>query len=287
MPLPQLAYDELQETRETLHLYAQILGKVKLAALPRVERPWDAPLHLTARGLTTGLMPNGLELRLDLLSQKLRVIRSTGRVVELDLEGQSVQSFYSAVTEAIASIAQPIHIDATPYDIPWVATTPFAEDGEHGGEGYRAEHARRIFRSWVAIYGNLFYLRTGFTGMVAEPALQWHHLDLSLRLYSGESAPEEPEYGGREVFSAGFSLGDVDTPEPYFYAWIYPLTSADEAEELRPSGSYWKKPNASAILLYRTVAPRDDWRDSLAYFFDSALQAETRAAGWDLESLTP
>jgi hypothetical protein len=246
-------------------------------------------------------MPNGLELRLDLLSRKLRVVRSTGRIVEVDLEGHSVQSFYSAVTEAVASIAQPIQIDATPYDIPWVSTTPFAEDGEHGGDSYVSEHARRIFRTWVAIYGNLVYLRAGFTGKAADPAVHWHHLDLSLRLYSGnradgtegsvaESVAEEQssnewDNGGEEVFTAGLSLGDVDTPEPYFYAWIYPLTGADEGEELRPSGSYWKKPNASAVLLYRTVAPRDDWRDSVAYFFDSSFRAEARAAGWNLDRL--
>jgi hypothetical protein len=297
MPLPELSYEDMRPTREALHRLLQVVGKIRQAAEPSLGTPTRAVLIPTARGVTTGLLPGGVEIRVDLLQHVVRVVRASGAVRTFSLEERTVAGFYHTLLETLEELGSSVSIDPAPYPGPEGDETPLSEDEARGGSGFDPGHARRMFRVWAAVYPLLSDLRSRFDGATREVGLEWDRLNVAVRLFSGRSAePPESAIGGardelsRELFTAGFSFGTRHTPEAHFYAWIYPAPelAAEEASagELRPSGAIWDQPDTSAYLVYRAVAPRVDWHDALGWFFDSAYRAESTAREWEVPMLT-
>lgn len=275
MALPELDYTKSKSTIETLHLFFQIVGRIKLSLMPRMSNLAHLPLHLSARGVTTGLMPGGTEIRFDLLQQVVRAVAANGTVRLVPLENQDSRSFYDAMSKAMEEIGSPVETGDAP---------PAA-----GAAGYDPQTTRRIFRTWAALHQVLLNFRAGFSGKSSEVALDWTTMNLGVALYSGKPAEAPGELEGveealsSEQFSCGFTLGDELSPEPSFYAWMHPAVS-EISEELRPSGATWNSHRARAELVYRAVAPRTDWPVALGWFFESAYEAEAKSAGWDIES---
>lgn len=277
MTLPELDYNRSKGTVETLHLFFQILGRIKLALMPRISNLLHLPLQLSARGVTTGLMPGGAEINVDLLQQVVRVVASNGTVRVVSLENQNARSFQESVTRAMEEIGSPVETGGPPLP---------------GGEtGYKPRIARQIFRSWAGIHQPLLGFRASFSGKSSDVALDWTTMNLGLSLYSGKAAkpPGELERTDEEALSAeqftcGFSLGDEMSREPRFYAWMHPSVS-EISRELRPSGAVWIGERSRAELVYRAVAPRTDWPVALGWFFESAYEAQAEASGWDTEAL--
>lgn len=272
MQLATLPYDDMAASREALTLYAQLLGSVKEALTPAVQGEDEITLALTARGLSTGLLLGGVEVRLDLLEQKLRVLRSSGRLQTLDLPGSTVALLYSGLGQALRDLGAEVSLRGEPFPDSGAGSTPFAEDVSHGGEDYRPGDARAIFGVWTGIYGVLRRFAADVAGVDAAAVVSVRDLRLRVCLPDGVSGgPAARRYCG------GLSLGDDSRPEAHFFG---ERSGAAEASprELRPSGAQWRVPGSSAVLMYRAVAPRDDWPEAIGSFFESSYKAEGDAS---------
>jgi hypothetical protein len=277
MALPELDYTRSKPTIEMLHLFLQIIGKIKLSLMPRMSNLAHLPLQLSARGLTTGLMPGGVEIRVDLLQQVARVVATNGRVRVVSLENQDTRGFYDAMSLAMEEIGSPVETEDAP---------------PSGGEATQDPRiTRRIFRAWAAVHQVLLSFRADFGGQCSDVALDWTTMNLGVTLYSGRPAKApgdiegvEEEALSSEQFSCGFSLGDELSREPSFYAWMHPAVS-EISHELRPSGAVWNTERSRAQLVYRALAPRTDWPVALGLFFESAYEAQAKSAGWEIERL--
>lgn len=279
MPLPELHYHEIRTTISALHVYLQIVGKIKQEKMPAVSHHEHLALFVSGRGLTTGLMPGGVEISIDILEQVVRLVGTNGRVRAIDLSGTSPHTFQSALTDGLDYLGTGTSLDEA---------SPTAEEE---ADEYDGGVSRRVFKAWAGIQEALLRFRGGFSGHTGEVTLDWTTMNLGLTLYSGNSAGSSGELDeldeqafSEEQFSCGFALGDELEPEPYFYAWMHPSVHAIEGD-LRPSGAKWDDERSRATLVYRALAPRTDWLSALGGFYESAYLGQAKVARWDLQGL--
>jgi hypothetical protein len=294
-PLPPLPYHDWRATKDTLHMYLQIVGKVRLALAPPRNHWWHVPFHLTARGLTTRpMILDGApaEVRVDMVDHEVQVVSSTGRQDVIDLvDGLSVAEFHRRFMALIADFGSDVSIDARPFGMPM--TTPFAEDTEHAS--YDRDAVRRFHTAllWIA---DAFEEFTGwFSGKTSPVHVFWHSFDLAVTRFSGRRAPEiagadtvTREAYSHEVVSFGFWAGDQNVPTPTFYAYAAPEPKGLTERLLDPKGATWVPQGQGhlAVLPYETVREADDWRGTLLEFLESAYRAGATTAGWDVAELT-
>lgn len=279
MSLPELEYQAIKPTVSTLHIYLQIIGHIKQERMPGTTDHEHLALFVSGRGLTTGLLPGGVEVQVDLMEERVRLVNTGGRVRVIELTGERPQSFHAAVREALEYLGSPSSLE----------DTDAAVDQEP--EDYDSRSSRKVFTAWTAVHEALLRFRSGFSGHTGEIILDWTTMNLGLTLYSGNRATPPGETGevpeealSAEQFSCGFSLGDELEPEPFFYAWMHPAVPAIEGD-LRPSGATWEQERQRAKLVYRAVAPRTDWPTAVGWFFESAYQEQAKVARWDLQGL--
>ena len=187
---PALPYSEWRDTYQTLHLWTQIVGKVRLALTPWMNHSWQSPLYVTARGLTTGVIPHharALDLEFDFVNQALQ-IRTDGPQMALPLEPMSIADFYRRVMDALAAVGAPVKIHAAPNELP--EATPFPEDLQP--RAYDPGHARRFFQVLLRADEVLKRFRTGFLGKASPVHFFWGGFDLAVTRFSGRSAPPHP-----------------------------------------------------------------------------------------------
>lgn len=273
MPLPELSYDALKPTSDYLSLAVQVMGQLKITLMPKMSHREHLPLRIDGRGLSTGLLPGGTEVTLDLIQGVVRVTGTNGRVGSFALEETSVSDFTTNVEEALDHVG--------------VALENSLPDSSVAVSGrYDPVQARRIFRAWAGVYEVLLRFRSRFRGKASEISLDWTTMNFGLSLYSGGDAEGSDESGlPVEVFSCGVSLGDELLSEPNFYGWIHPSVDSI-SQELRPAGASWNNERSRADLVYRALAPRTDWDTALGWFFDSAYSAQAEAAGWNADDLS-
>lgn len=294
--LPPLPLEPWRPTRDTLHLYVQIVGKIRLGLMPRMNHWWHVTLYVTPRGLTTGPMPAGdraLAIDFDLVDHALvaRTSAAEERRVEL-ADGLSVAEFYLRTMAALDELSTPVSILARPYLHP-TSEIPFAEDREH--DAYDAEAVDRFRRALIGIEPVLWEFRGRFLGKSTPVHLFWHSFDLALTRFSGRPAPPLPEGANprdreaysHEVVSFGFWAGDDKIPEPAFYSYTFPAPDGLAGTRLEPDAAAWGELNASpmALLPYAAVRSADDPRAALLGFLESAYRAGAGLAGWDVDAL--
>jgi len=293
---PELPYTDWEPTKQTLHRYAQIVGKVRMALVPPRNHWWHVTLYVSARGLTTGSMPYGdraVEVELDLVEHRLAVRASDGRGAGFALQHRpACAHFYADLFAALADVGIAAQIDPRPFDLG--DSPPFPDDTEH--DSYDADAVERfgqILRQTDAV---LARFRSGFAGKASPTQLFWHSFDLAHARFSGRRAPAIPgadpvtaEAYSHEVIAFGWWPGDDRrTPYPAFYSYTAPEPDGLREHALAPGGAAWQDTgNGSlAILPYDAVREAADPGADLLAFFESAYAAGMAAAGWDTEALT-
>jgi hypothetical protein len=291
---PALPLEEWQATKNTLHLYSQIVGKIRLALFPRLNHWWHVTHYVTPRGLTTRPIPyagGSFEIAFDFIDHKLKISTSQGNRREFDLhDGLTVADFYRKVFENLDSLGIHADIKAVPYEAP--SNTPFAEDVENWS--YDKEYIERFRRVLVGVNDIFEEFRGRFTGKSTPVHLFWHSFDLALTRFSGKPAKAregaglvEREAYSHEVISFGFWAGDKkNVPAPAFYSYTAPEPDGLADEPLAPDSAKWAESNGAhmALLMYEDARNAEDPREMVLEFLESAYRAGAKRAGWDAES---
>jgi len=288
---PSLPLSEWKETKNTLHLYLQIVGKIRLALFPRMNHWWNVPFYVSARGLTTRPIPYGygnFEIEFDFIEHALKISASNGEQRSFALEdGLAVNKFYRQVFENLAALGIKAEIRVLPYESP--SKTPFLEDTEN--KSYNREYIEIFRRILIGVDGIFEEFRGRFTGKSTPVHLFWHSFDLALTRFSGNAAPVrdgagqvEREAYSQEVISFGFWAGDDKVPAPAFYSYTAPEPKNLIDEPLQPEAAFWDNTKgAMALLMYDEVRKTHSPRETVLEFLESAYQAGAKRASWDTE----
>ena len=288
--LPALALQEWEGTKDTLHLWAQIVGKTRLALMPPRNHWWNVSLYPSARGLTTRRMPlaaHNLEIELDLVDHRLSA-RTTESEAGFELhDGLSVADFYGQYIATLEGLDVRVAIKAVPFGVP--ITTPFAEDHEHAS--YDTDAVGRFLRvlQWSA--DALEEFAGWYCGKSSPVHVFWHGFDLAHTRFSTRRVESRPgvdmvtaEAYSHEVVSFGFWAGDQNTPFPAYYSYTAPEPAELAQQKLRPAQAEWvpQGKGSLAILRYDDVRTAADPKGTLHDFLQSAFEAGASLAGWDL-----
>jgi hypothetical protein len=292
---PALPLEDWRQTYQTLHLWTQIVGKVRLALTPWLNHSWHTTLYVTSRGLSTGPMSGGrrsLEIELDLIGGALR-IRTDGPVMALPLEFASIADFHAALLSALKAVGAPVRIHGAPSELP--EATPFHEDT--ASRVYEAAKARRFFLVLAGVDRVFRIFRTSFLGKSSPVHFFWGGFDLAVTRFSGRSAPQHPggvphlpdvvtrEAYSHEVSSAGFWPGGPGCEEAAFYSYAYPEPPGFRDAPVRPPAARYDAGLGEYLLPYEAVRTASDPEAILLDFLRSTYEAAANAAGWDRAAL--
>ena len=293
---PALPFDEWRETCATLHLYCQIVGKVRLALTPWINHSWHATLYVAARGLTTSLVPHGsrsFEIEMDLVSGAVAIRTADGAERRLPLVARSVADFHDALLAQLADLDLPVTIHGVPNEVP--NAIPFRED--RAARAFDLEQARRFWRVLVQVDRVLARFRTGFVGKVSPVHLFWGSFDLAVTRFSGRRAPLHPggvqglpdavtrEAYSHEVSSAGFWPGGGPIEHAAFYSYGYPQPAGYGAAPVAPAEAFFHPQLREFILPYDAVRSAASPDDALLAFLQSTYDAAAGLGGWDRPAL--
>ena len=292
---PDLTYSAWRETLATLHLWTQVVGKIRLTLTPWLNHGWQAPLYVTARGLGTSPIPIGteiFEIEFDFIGHRLNVRTSRGDERSLPLRSQPVADFFSTTIDLLASMGIAVAIKETPNEVP--NPIRFSQDRIHAS--YDAAAAHRFWRALVQADRVFRLFRSGFLGKASPVHFFWGSFDLAVSRFSGRRAPLHPggvpglpdavtrEAYSHEVSSAGFWPGNEAFPRAAFYSYAYP----------EPAGFRDRPPSAGAafdatlgefILPYDAVAHAQEPDALLLDFLSTTYSAAAETAGWDRAAL--
>jgi hypothetical protein len=293
---PSIPVADWQDTRDTLQLYTQVVGKVRLANEPLRNHWWNVPLYVTARGLTTSLMPHptgaAFQIDFDFLDERLDIATVTGEVRSLDLVPRPVADFYDAVMSMLADLGVATNTWPMPVEIP--GAIPFPEDRVHAS--YDAGAVRRFWLALVDIERVLKGFRSRFVGKSSPVHVFWGALDIALTRFSGRTAPPHPggaancgphvmwEAYSHEVSSCGYWPGPPGE-EGIFYAYAYPEPSGYRDMVVSPTGARWDDGLAEFVLPYELVRAARDPDAVLLEFLQSTYEAASTTAHWDRAAL--
>jgi hypothetical protein len=294
---PPMPLGQWQDTKATLHRFAQVVGKIRLAASVRRNHWWNVPFHLTGRGITTRPMGQVdgnpiFTIDFDFVDHQLLVATVDGKAMSFPLYGQSVASFHRNTLAALAAVGVRVDIDnPRPFDLP-DAARPFAEDTEHAA--YDPVLVNRCWQvsSQVTLVLEEFAAR--FSGKASPVHHFWHGFDIAHSRFSERHIDQPPEVDpvtreaySREVISFGFWFGDDTFTEPAFYSYTAPEPAELAGEPLSPASAQWIARNDShlAVLRYDEARAETDPRAAVLAFYESAYQAGARRAGWDIARL--
>lgn len=291
---PSIPYTDWVDTKNTLHRFAQVVGKVRLAAGVRRNHWWGVPFHLTGRGITTRPMGDAVSFTIDFdfVDHRLLVHTLAGETVSFPLAGQSVASFWRRTNQALEALGIHVGVDQpTPFDLPDSAR-PFAEDTEHAT--YEPGWATRYWQVLSQVNLVLERFSAGYSGKVSPVHHFWHTFDIAVTRFSDRVVDQPPEHDpvtreaySREVISAGFWFGEEAFPEPAFYSYTAPEPDGLADEPLVPASARWVEQRGAhlAVLRYDDARASDDPRRVVLEFLESTYQAGARLAGWDIERL--
>jgi hypothetical protein len=293
---PPLPLAEWQDAFETLHLWMQIVGKVRLALTPWINHSWHATLYVTASGLTTSPIPwqeRSFDITLDFLRHQVDLQSSDGARAGFALEPQSVATFHRRLLEALGTLGVHPRISRRPNEV--ADPVPFDQDEVH--RSYQADAAQRFWRVLVQAQRVFTRFRSGFIGKCSPVHLFWGAADLAVTRFSGRRAPEHPggiphlpdwvtrEAYSHEVSSAGFWPGGGAVAYPAFYSYAYPEPPGFAQAAVRPGPAFYSTDLREFILPYDAVRTADDPDAALLSFLESTYAAAAGLAGWDRASL--
>jgi len=292
-PLPLAAW---RDTCATLHMWTQIVGKIRLTQTTWTNHSWHVTLYVTASGLTTSPIPYGtrtFEIAFDFVAHELRIRTSDGGHGRVPLEPQSVATFYRRLMEVMTALGLPVRIYAKPNEV--ADAIPFAQDEVH--RAYDAEYANRFWRVLVQADRVLKRFRTRFIGKCSPVHFFWGAPDLAVTRFSGRSAPTHPggvpnlpdrvvrEAYSHEVSSLGFWPGGGAIDYPAFYAYAYPEPAGFAAAPVAPPAAFYSTDLREFILAYDAVRTAPSPDEALLAFAQSTYEAAANLAKWDRGAL--
>ena len=293
---PALPYEEWKDTYETLHLWMQIVGKIRLDRMPWINHCWQVTFYPSARGLTTGSMPYGAEhfqIDFDFVGHELVLQTSRGERRSIALVPMSVADFYRALMAALEEVGMPVQIYRKPVEME--GQIPFDMDTVH--RTYDGEYAQRCWRIVTSSAVVLTRFRSHFYGKVSPVHFFWGSFDLAVTRFSGRTAPPHP--GGmpnlpdrvtrdaysHEVSSCGFWPGGGPAPYPLFYSYAYPEPDGFGSAPLRPSGARYDSVLREFVLPYDVLRKADNPEEELLAFLQSTYEAAANLGHWDRRAL--
>jgi hypothetical protein len=295
-PWPELSTAAWRETYATLHLWTQIVGKIRLARAPWLNHSWHVTLYVTARGLTTSPVPDGIrtfQIDFDFIDHLVRISTSDGAARQFALSGKSVASFYAAAMADLAELGIHIVIDEMPNELP--EPIRFSQDNQHAS--YDPDAVRRFFQILVNADRVFKQFRTGFLGKASPVHFFWGSFDLAVTRFSGRRAPRHPggvphlpdqvacEAYSHEESSAGFWPGSGAIDYPAFYSYAYPEPSGFRTTRVRPDAAFFSEALGEFILPYDAVRTAAQPEQALLEFLQSTYEAAANAAKWDRDAL--
>ena len=293
---PAIPYDEWRDTYATLHMWVQIVGKVRLARTPWVNHSWHVPLYLTARGLTTSPIPYGermFQIDFDFIAHRLLIQASDGAERILALAPRSVADFHRELFARLSEMGLQVRIHGKPNEV--ADPIPFAGDERHAS--YDADAAHRFWRALTQADRVLKQFRDGFVGKSSPVHFFWGSFDLALTRFSGRVAPEHPggvpncpdwvtrEAYSHEVSSCGFWPGGDALPQPVFYAYAYPQPPGYAGAPVRPAAARYDGTLGEFLLPYEDVRHSSSPDATLLAFLQDCYQAAAGLGRWDRAAL--
>lgn len=298
LELPNLPYESWTDTRITVHLILQIIGKTRLGLTARKNHWWFITIYISPKGFSTFTIPvdegaSSLEIELDVLNRAVVITHSKKGTVQIELQdGLSVAQFYKRFKIELKQLGLSSKFVQKPYDMG--IDKPFEEL-----EGYSSYNWDDIEKFWQLMQWNnsIFQEFSGrFYGKTCPVQIYWHHMDLAVTRFSGQkltpldkSAPiSDRDTYSHEQISFGFWVGDDNVPEPAYYSYTFPSPEGIDGKPLLPEAASWVDSNGSpmAFLRYEDVRLADDPRRAVLDFLESAYQAGANLAGWKVEELT-
>ncbi len=288
---PALPIAEWQPTRDTLHMWAQIVGKIRMELTPAVNHWWHVPLYIGARGLTTSAIPyagRAFEMTFDFIDHQLKIATSDGQKRSIDLVPQTVADFYTKVMRAMEELGLPCRIWTMPVEVP--SPIPFDKDTTHAA--YDREYVERFWRILLSIQPVFLEFRGRFLGKSSPLHFFWGSFDLALTRFSGKKAPVRDgadvitkEAYSHEVISAGWWTGTGSLVGPAFYAYAAPAPNGyyQSADVKKPA--FYSDEFQEYILLYDDVRMADDPERVLMDFLQQTYEAGAKLGEWDRASL--
>lgn len=295
-PWPDLPLDAWSETYAALHLYTQIVGKIRLAQSPWVNHSWHTTLYVTPRGLTTSAMPHGsraFAIDFDFIDHRLTIAASDGAVGGFALEPRPVAAFYGLLMDELARLGLPVTINRKPNEV--ADAIRFDEDETH--RSYDAGSANRFWRILVQCDRVFKRFRSGFIGKCSPVHFFWGAPDLAVTRFSGRAAPSHPggvpnlpdsiarEAYSHEVSSCGFWPGGGPLPHAAFYSYAYPEPAGFADAAVKPASAYYNTDLREFILPYDTVRQSPSPDGTLLQFLQSTYEAAADLAKWERAAL--
>ncbi|HSU16398.1 DUF5996 family protein [Longimicrobium sp.] len=292
---PALELDAWEPTRDTLHLWTQVVGKVRMALSPWVNHWWHVPLYVSARGLTTSAIPYGagaFQIDFDFIAPQLVISCSDGQSRTMRLEPMTVADFHAGVMARLRELGIGVRIWPVPVELP--DPIPFPDDTVHAA--YDPEYAHRFWRVLAQSTRVMTEFRGAFLGKCSPVHFFWGSFDLAVTRFSGRTAPPHPgapnvadavtrEAYSHEVSSAGFWPGGGPMREAIFYAYAYPGPDGFAGYPVRPAAASWSPDFGEFILPYDAVRTAADPDATLHAFLESTYEAAAELAKWDRKAL--
>jgi hypothetical protein len=288
---PALPLEEWEPTRATLHMWTQIVGKVRLAQTPLVNHWWNVPLYVSARGLTTTAMPYGstfFEMEFDFITHNLNIKCSDGAERKVKLAPKSVATFYQETMAALNELGLGVKIWTTPVEIP--DPIPFDKDFQH--ESYDPIHANRFWQVLRNADRVMQDFRSRFIGKCSPVHFFWGSFDLAVTRFSGRLAPPKPdadpitkEAYSHEVISHGWWPGQGPLGKPAFYSYTAPAPEGLADASVRSDKAVYSKDMGEFLMFYDDVRTAEDPDATLMEFLQSTYEAGADLAKWPREEL--
>ncbi|MGE5645090.1 MAG: DUF5996 family protein [Acidobacteriota bacterium] len=290
-PWPPLPLENWKDTRDTLHMWTQIAGKLRLELTPLVNHYWNSTLYVNSRGLTTSAIPYRTELfnlQFDFIDHKLVVRTSAGATKTVGLYPRTVADFYREFMSTLGSLGIDAKIHTMPVEVP----DPIAFDKDTTHKSYDREYVERFWRVLISCADVMEEFRARFIGKCSPVHFFWGSFDLAVTRFSGRRAPERPgadavtrEAYSHECISAGFWTGSGEVTEPAFYSYAAPAPEGYDRAEVHPGRAFYSPQLGEYLLMYDDVRNTGAPRDALLDFMQSAYEAGANLAHWDREAL--
>ena len=293
---PELDFRQGSDTIASLHLWTQVVGKIRLMLTPWTNHSWHVPLYITARGMHTSPIPyrdRSFDISIDFIDHRLMIETTDGSQAQLLLEARSVADFYDEVMATLKTVGIDINIYTMPSEIP--DAIPFEQDTVH--QAYDPDYANRFWRALVQVDRVFKEFRARFIGKCSPVHFFWGSFDLAVTRFSGREAPPHPggvpnfpdwvarEAYSHEVSSAGFWPGGAGVEYAAFYAYAYPAPDGFSEYGIQPDAAAWSKELGEFLLPYDDVRRAESPDEVLLDFLQSSYEAAADLARWDRAAL--
>jgi hypothetical protein len=294
---PALPWRDWAPTVSTLHMWTQIVGKVRMALAPPLNHWWHVPLYIDTRGFTTSTIPYGqrdFQVDFDFVDHRLLITDTDGGAFTMPLEPKSVARFYREFMDGLRNLGIDVRIWPQPVEV--ADAIPFEADEQHAS--YDPGHAASLWRAFVQADRVMRTFRTGFVGKASPVHLFWGSFDIATTRYSGRPAPRHPggtpncpawvmeESYSREEHSVGW-WPSTEPPGPAFYAYVYPEPEGFRAAPIRPEGAVFDPRYGEMLLPHDLVRASPDPEATVLEFFQTTYEAGADLARWDRSILEP